>query len=453
MQRHGRRHTKKMSTILGIYDKITNEIINTFQVRESGFQVLNIHGNHLSGKTTVAREAFRRLGNSYDVVSLTDISNDGPVSFVKNLAAIDDAIFTEYDLLHKSFLTALMDAVISIKLRSESTAKRWIISSSKPLEFASHRIALPDLSSDAATHRKLCHAMVEGFSVESLCPLETLFVESSQLLSVGQLTTLVKMAKSMALGRRESLSCAHLSRAFHALCYPASHVSANPAQTGDHVCEFSQSLSRNERLESFIGMTPDNSETVSSYLSDDSHRSKLLLVSGPIGCGKSYLAQAIAWNSTQPTVRVTSADILRSKIGETEKTLWSVLSDNKRVIIEDIDKLVPVDSSDATGSVQRCCSVIAAFLDKLRFENITDRMVVATTREAVSSVLDTKIIRVNLSNRLSFEDKLAFIKSEYPQFDSASVTAFDLINLGNRSKCIQFANELKMRLLREAIAN
>lgn len=132
MQRHGRRHTKKMSTILGIYDKITNEIINTFQVRESGFQVLNIHGNHLSGKTTVAREAFRRLGNSYDVVSLTDISNDGPVSFVKNLAAIDDAIFTEYDLLHKSFLTALMDAVISIKLRSESTAKRWIISSSKP---------------------------------------------------------------------------------------------------------------------------------------------------------------------------------------------------------------------------------------------------------------------------------------------------------------------------------
>ena len=442
-----------MSTILGIYDRITNEIINTFQASEPGFQFVNIHGNHLSGKMTVAREAFQRLRYSYDVVSLTEISNDGPVSFVKKLAVIEDAIFTEYDLLDNPCPTALMDAVFSMKLMSESTPKRWIISSSKRLEFASHCIALPDLSSDATTHRLLCHALLDRFPVERLCPLETILIESSQILSVGRLTTLVKMAKSMALGRRESLSCAHLSRAFHALCYPASHVGANLAETGDHVCEFSQSLSRNERLESFIGMTPENSETISSYISDKSHRSKLLLIFGPIGCGKSYLAQAVAWNSTQPTVRVTSADILRSKIGETEKTLWSVLSDNKRVIIEDIDKLVPEDASDATGSVQRCCSVIASFLDKLRFENITDRMVVATTREAVSAVLDTKIIRVNLSNRLSFEDKVAFIKSEYPQFDSASVTAFDLINLGNRSKCIQFGNELKMRLLREAIAH
>jgi hypothetical protein len=182
-------------------------------------------------------------------------------------------------------------------------------------------------------------------------------------------------------------------------------------------------------------------------------RSKLLLISGPIGSGKSHLASAIAWNPTRPAIRVTAADILRSKIGETEKALHAALSSGSRIIIEDLDKLVPEDSTDATGSVQRCLPVLVSFLDRIRYERIRvdDFMLIGTTRSVVNPRLSSKMVHLELGNRLSFSQKLALITSAYPDYEVSNVSEFDLINLSNRSSCVEFGREKNMERLRLAI--
>ncbi len=177
----------------------------------------------------------------------------------------------------------------------------------------------------------------------------------------------------------------------------------------------------------------------------------MLVIAGPIGSGKTHLAQTITSGSTIPTTLVTSADILRSKIGETEKTLHNTLMSNKTVIIEDIDKLFLADRTESNGSVLRCLAVFLSFLD--RFGD--DRFIVGTTRDwdRVSGRIHPRSELVFLESRLNFETKLDLIKAEFPSFDPSSVTQFDLINLSNRSDCVQYARDLKFSRLRNVISS
>jgi hypothetical protein len=150
---------------------------------------------------------------------------------------------------------------------------------------------------------------------------------------------------------------------------------------------------------------------------------------------------------------VTAADILRSKIGETEKALFAALSSGSRVIIEDIEKLFPADSSEATGSVQRCLSVFVSFIDRIRFGQIhaDDFMVIGTTRAVVDSRIDSKVTHLQLTNRLSVTEKVDLIKSVYPDYDASGVSGFDLINLSSRSACVELGRDRNMDRLRLAI--
>jgi hypothetical protein len=70
----------------------------------------------------------------------------------------------------------------------------------------------------------------------------------------------------------------------------------------------------------------------------------------------------------------------------------------------------------------------------------------------VNRLLSGKLIHIKLTNKLSFNQKVQLIKSQFPEFDEKAVTQFDLIALSNRSECVQFGQDKKMRLLRQAIA-
>jgi hypothetical protein len=61
---------------------------------------------------------------------------------------------------------------------------------------------------------------------------------------------------------------------------------------------------------------------------------------------------------------------------------------------------------------------------------------------------------IELTNKLSFDRKMALIKTQFPYFDPENkTTAFDLISLDNRSKCIHFGREKKLDELRKLVAS
>ena len=444
-----------MKTFVGFYDEAANKIAACVRESSKRIALIGILGSVSAGKCSVANEAFQRCDIQFSNESLPELASQGVEDLFRTLLSRDRAVLTGFDDIDSSTRSALLDLIISVRVEpSQSAQYVWIVPSNKPISFADHSFHLPDLPSDAVTHRLVCSDFLAGFPVDDACPLAEVFTQSTQKLSIGQLSNLTRQAKSLALSGNESLSCKHLSRSFHALALPSSPVSISNPSASHHVCEFSASGVINDKLDSFIGLSQDTREEINEYLSSGL-RYKVLIISGPVGSGKSHLAAAVAWNNSMPVTRVTSADILRSKIGETEKTLHQILSSNPRVVIEDIDQLVPDNVVDATGSVQRCLPVLASFLDRLRRGDIdgSDRMIIGTAREPISAALDNKTIHIQLENKLQFMDKLELIKSQFPAFDGHSVTPFDLIQLDNRAKCVRYGNDIKLKLLRQSIAS
>jgi SpoVK/Ycf46/Vps4 family AAA+-type ATPase len=287
-----------------------------------------------------------------------------------------------------------------------------------------------------------------------------IMLQSTRELSLGHLVSVLNLAKISALEKEESLSCHHLAKAFHKLVIRCPKIALIPS-TSTHACDFifTTASGHGSPIDSFIGITNEHRETIQLLRES---RFMMLIISGPIGSGKTYLANAIAYNPSCPFVTVTSADILRARIGETEKRLHKVLCSNSAVVIEDVDKLFPprteerVDESHGvtthTGSVERCLPVLLSFLDTCG-PNTT---VIGTTRDIdqVSNRLKTnhRIAHVKLEGKLIHAEKIALIQCKDPLFEPASVNAFDLILVSNRSQCIQYAREAKMVRLRNAIA-
>ena len=430
----------------GFYESVTNQVVTEIHRNRQATQtIINLTGSASSGKKTVCLQALQLSGSPKCVVSLPEISASGPHGFLSELVNLTCAVLTEFDDMESSGKSVLADWIITNRILAIDDKPRiLLIPSRSPLEYADVHIKIPDLSTDALTHSLVCESILKEFPMDELCPVKQIVVQSTRKLSVGKIASLMNLAKSLALSTDGALNCSHILDAFHTLVLPMESVTLASSDIGEgHNCEFRHKSSLTSGLDSYIGLSEDNKSVISKFLES---RSKLLLVSGPIGCGKTHLAHAIAWNSSQPTIRLTAADILRSKIGETEKTLYKALTSNERLVIEDIDKLVPEDSSECTGSVQRCLPVLISFLDRMK-----DKIIIGTTRDRVHPLIQRKAIHVYLSNSLSFSEKVELIKSQYTAFDSSTVTAFDLINLTNRSLCIDYGRELKMKLLRQLV--
>lgn len=379
---------------------------------------------------------------------LPEIANESPIDFVKKLLQPDVCCFTGYDELNERDQSLVADVVMTLRFQPIDARNRvWMVPSRSPLSFADRNIFLPDLTSDPTTRANMCRSLLDAFPLDIDCPVLDVFIESTEKLSLGNLVAIISHAKALALASAEALSCVHLNQAFRSLCLPVAPVSVSTSS--NHICAFAMKFATDEPVHSFIGLSEEDRCKLIDFRKA---KGKLLLISGPIGAGKSHLAALVARNATKPAVRVTSADILRAKIGETEKLLHSTLEKNERVIIEDIDKLVPEDASESTGSVQRCLPVFLSFLNRAFHDEFSSRTIVATCRDPVNRLLSGKLIHIKLTNKLSFNQKVQLIKSQFPEFDEKAVTQFDLIALSNRSECVQFGQDKKMRLLRQAIA-
>ena len=441
-----------LEAVVGIYDDAVSEILRTLRSATDSILIIAIRGADISGKSAVAIEAMKRWGSGSTLSSFSQLAMEGPVEFLATLKDLRSGVMLGMDELSNKEVSLLSDFVFSLRFGVIQGASRvWLIPSISPVPFADKEVWVADLCSSSDTRSQLCRILLEGFPCDPECPLNDILYQSSGKLSLGELKCLVEHAKTLSLSSEVPFSCYHLSQAFHAFTFPLTPISI-PRRPGLHSCEFISSVTVNKSLESFIGLSPENKEIIDSFI-DLKIRSKLLLISGPIGSGKSHLASAIAWNPTRPAIRVTAADILRSKIGETEKALHAALSSGSRIIIEDLDKLVPEDSTDATGSVQRCLPVLVSFLDRIRYERIRvdDFMLIGTTRSVVNPRLSSKMVHLELGNRLSFSQKLSLITSAYPDYEVSNISEFDLINLSNRSSCVEFGREKNMERLRLAI--
>jgi hypothetical protein len=434
----------------GYFDRVAAEVASSIQSFDNSFRVIGIHGSRLSGKLHVAQKVFKLLGDSNSVVSLPAISNDGLDEFIRMLASEDICIFTGLDDLTALAKKIVSEVILSFRLKSGAHKRIWIFTSRHPIRFADKNINLPDLRTDPETHALVCMNLLSDFPLHDTCKINHILRQSTRDLSVGDLSALVRTAKLLCISSSGKLSCEHLFAAFNSLNMPAASVSIPFLEDENHQCIFSSRSNVGQRLDDFIGLDADSRDVIDRFL--DQKRT-ILLISGPIGCGKSHLASTVVWNPTKPALLVTSADILRSKIGETEKELYKALTENDRVIIEDIDELVPSDTSENTGSIQRCLPVLISVLDRLKLDaSMSGKLIVATSREQVHPIIESKVTNLRLSNKLSVDEKRALIKTVCPWFESDSVTAFDLLYLNNRSACVEHGRKLKMEALRKSVA-
>jgi hypothetical protein len=431
----------------GFYEALREELIRSVQIDStSPITIISIYGSSLSGKKTICRE-FLSDSAGYSIKSLPTLAIEGKSVFIEELLGCVRTLLTGFDDLEIEFQEILADLVVSRRLGIfDSSNLLWMITSNKPLDWADIELGIPHLSSDPLTHASTISMLLGSFPLHPECPMTRITPQATLGLSLGELAKVINTSKTLALSMDEALCCRHLLESLNSFSLPVGRVSITADQVGDsHDCAFIVTVPQKGSLEAFIGLPEATMDIIHDFRET---RSSILLISGPVGSGKTHLAYSIANNPGQPTVRLTTADILRSKIGDTEKMLHKAFNENDRLIIEDLDKLVPVDASDCTGSVQRCLPVLVAFLDRLRPGAKT---IIATTRDRVHPRVEKKLTQIHLSNSLRFEDKVALIKTQYDAFDSSGVTPFDLINLSNRSACIDYGRELNMKEFRAAL--
>jgi len=430
------------------------------QVKEpNSLKVIPLFGSALCGKRSLAISVMQEVSAPFEVVSLLEISADGGKSFVRKLNSLGTAILTEFDYLPRYSQNVLEDYVMTMKSHETTNSRIWIMTSTKAIAIAESKIRVLDLTEDTATQQAMCNELIGTFPLSSECPITEIIYQATRELSLGQLVSVLNHARISALEKSEELQCHHLAKSFHALVLPCPSINITKPPIDGHICDFIFSSNiTTQSVERFLEIEPAHLETIQEFISPASSDRQMLIIDGPVGSGKSFLANAIAYSPSHPFVTVTSADILRARIGDTEKRLWKVLSSNRTVVIEDIDKLFPLrqggeesEETSHTGSVERCLPVLLSFLDQCPQKT----RVIGTTRniQQVTRRLceNEKIAKISLNGKLRFETKIALIKSQDPLFNETNVSAFDLINVTNRSQCIQWAREGKMARLRKVI--
>ena len=438
----------------GVYADAVDKIRSVCDSHKAGLLLVGLIGSEASGRTSVCHQALHCENVKYESHQMIESSWGSVHDFLTWLNNCGDGVFSDYDDLSSDHKSAFSDFVMSVKLGliAACPSKVWLVPSRSELPFADFNVHVPDLQSSPGTRRLVCDKLLNGFPCDPKCPVSDVLFHSVAKLSIGNLAAVVRNAKLLAVSDGVGLSCEHLSSSFHSLVLPCETVPRSPSPNM-HSCAIVFRAARNSSLDDFIGLSDEHRARISDFVST-SYSSRILLISGPVGCGKTHLGSAVCWSSSDPFLRVSSADILQAKIGESEKRLFKVLSSHSRILIEDIDKLFPADSRDATGSVQRCLPVLKSFMDR-RGEFGSDRILLGTTRNLahVSPLLANQIELIELSNQLSFPDKVKLIRTEFRAFDDSGVVKpFDLIHLDNRAKCVLYGRDLKLDLLRKAVS-
>ena len=430
----------------GIYKETVNKIRDAISKHQTGLLVLGIVGSRSSGKFSVPKEALQFESVSFDLHRMGELSCTEVGEFVTLIHNFNSGIVLQFSDLPSEHKSAFTDYITSCRLGIVGGMNKRVllIPSLVPLNFVDENMQLPDLCTSVETRQLICDALLAGFPLDENCPISGYVFDCGRMLSIGDLCALIRSSKLLALSSAtRCLSCVHLLKSFNGLNLPLPVVRTTPNLTEAHLCVF---IVDKLLTDQFIGLSPENVETIACYLTDTPPR-KPLLIEGPPGSGKSFLASCIGGR-----IAISASDILCAKIGESEKCLFNVLSSkSKNTVVEDIDKIFP-SHSETTGSIQRCLPVFLSFVNRWKYGEFSNKIVIGTTR-SVDNIhhrcLDECQI-ISLTNSLSFDQKLQLIKSQYPAYSTTN--QFDLINLNDRGKCIAFGKNLKMDLLRKELA-
>ncbi len=440
----------------GTFADTCDEVIKALKSDDIGL-VVNIHGAESSGRTTIACAAMEESGFPFKKLSLYESSISGWAEMVRKLSKIQHAVLLEYDSLGVSEKIAMQDLVLNGELTG--TPRVWIIVSANALGFARRSFFVPPIGLHPPSMLATLDVLIGDFPLTAECAVKSVLAGVCRNMTIGQVAAIVRGAKLAAVGADAPLTCEYVAQAVTQLdmrCAPLLEVC--------DMCGVFRSIGQmwESGFKSFVGLSEEASDTISRFIGAPDDHNAFLMIEGPVGSGKTHLANLIAksiCSSEKGYVCITSADVLRARIGESEKFLHTALGQsNACVIIEDLEQLFPDDNAESTGSVQRCLPVFISFLDELRFGKQENRglLVVGTARslQDVAQRIVEKGEIVKLTNRISIEEKNILIRSQFPEFNpDGSVLGIDLVGLCNRSECIQFGREAKLSQLRTLIAD
>eukprot|EP00916_Digyalum_oweni_P014804 GHVL01024236.1.p1 GENE.GHVL01024236.1~~GHVL01024236.1.p1 ORF type:complete len:283 (-),score=52.89 GHVL01024236.1:42-890(-) len=123
-----------------------------------------------------------------------------------------------------------------------------------------------------------------------------------------------------------------------------------------------------------------------------------IIISGPVGCGKSYLVRELAWECSANLLIVNCGDVMKAEVGATEHILEELYTSATMMtpcilFFEDLDMLCNESEyvADSGRSISRVSGCLAHIMDRINSNKTLSILMVATCNNLSS--IDSRLIQ------------------------------------------------------------